>query len=100
MESKSEQNKTYDQLWMPDSWFLVTRMNTTSLHFGNVKEKNMENPDNFGSIRAGILGTSMEIHSGEDFEAHLKENAFKCSRCEFAAVQAGDLRRHLKIHNS
>ena len=74
-------------------------MNTTSLHFGNMEEQTMENPDNFGSIRAGILGTSMETHSGEDFEAYLKENAFKCSQCEFAAVQAADLRRHFRIHS-
>ena len=59
----------------------------------------MENPDNFGSIRAGILGTTMETPSGEDLEAHLKEKAFKCSQCEFAAVKVSNLRTHFRIHS-
>ena len=38
------------------------------------------------------------ISSGRQFEETF-EKAYKCNQCDFASVQAGNLRTHLKTHS-
>ena len=42
---------------------------------------------------------SLQKNFSERVANQLEENSNKCNQCDFASIQAGDLRRHLKTHS-
>ena len=44
---------------------------------------------------------SMRIHAGDSshLKAHSGKRSNKCNQCDFAFIQAGNLRPHLKAHS-
>ena len=109
-EYHSRFNGKKDGLWKSESFRLqktptVMKTKVDSLHFATeMSTSSSETPSNNmakdkskksikcdSAIFVGNFGRHLRIHSGE--------KSHKCEQCDFASAHAGNLKRHIKIHD-
>ena len=71
---------------------LVTRIGASSFETANIFDINKGGGEHYNQWDFEFLQVTV-------MKAHSEVKSYKCNLCDFASVQAGHLKRHLKIHS-